>query len=47
MNTDPNQSDSKEDLRWQPIVTKYAKPDLARSLWQVANTLIPYFACGA
>ena len=44
MNTDPNQSDSKEDLRWQPIVTKYAKPDLARSLWQVANTLIPYFA---
>jgi len=44
MNTDPDQSDSKEDLRWQPIVTKYVKPDLARSLWQVANTLIPYFA---
>ena len=32
-----------EHIRWQPIVAKYAKPDLARSLWQVANTLIPYF----
>ena len=32
-----------EHIRWQPLVVKYAKPDLARSLWQVANTLIPYF----
>jgi len=32
-----------ENVRWQAIVAKYAKPDLARSLWQVANSLIPYF----
>ena len=32
-----------EEIRWQPIVAKYAKPDMKRSLWQVANTLIPYF----
>ena len=38
-----NESEEAETLRWQPIVAKYAKPDLARSLWQVANTLIPYF----
>jgi acyl-lipid omega-6 desaturase (Delta-12 desaturase) len=44
MNTNSNKSQEAEQLRWQPIVAKYAKPDLARSLWQVANTLIPYFA---
>jgi omega-6 fatty acid desaturase (delta-12 desaturase) len=27
---------------WQSIVTKYQKPNLGRSLWQMANTLIPY-----
>lgn len=32
-----------ENVRWQALVKKYAKPDLRRSLWQVANTLIPYF----
>ena len=32
-----------EHIRWQTIVAQYAKPDLARSLWQVANSLIPYF----
>jgi omega-6 fatty acid desaturase (delta-12 desaturase) len=44
MNTNSTKSQEAEQLRWQPIVAKYAKPDLARSLWQVANTLIPYFA---
>jgi omega-6 fatty acid desaturase (delta-12 desaturase) len=32
-----------EETRWQPIVARYAKPELNRSLWQVANTLVPYF----
>ena len=32
-----------EHSRWQTIVAQYAKPDLTRSLWQVANSLIPYF----
>ena len=36
-------SEEVEKIRWQPIVAKYAKPDMRRSLWQVANTLIPYF----
>ena len=38
-----NESNETEHVRWQTIVAKYAKPDLRRSLWQVANTLIPYF----
>ena len=29
---------------WQTIVASYAKPDVPRSLWQTANTLIPFFA---
>ncbi len=29
--------------RWQQIVTRYAHSDISRSLWQVVNTLIPYF----
>ena len=43
MNTFPNGSGEAEHIRWQAIVAKYAKPDLAKSLWQVANSLIPYF----
>ena len=43
MNKISNEQAEAENIRWQPIVAKYAKPDLARSLWQVANTLIPYF----
>jgi len=32
-----------EKLPWQKVVAKYQSPDLRRSLWQVANTVIPYF----
>jgi omega-6 fatty acid desaturase (delta-12 desaturase) len=42
MKTNLNESDA-EHIRWQPIVAKYAKPELARSLWQLANSVIPYF----
>lgn len=42
MNISSNESQEAEQVRWQPIVAKYAKPHLGRSLWQVANTLIPY-----
>lgn len=31
-------------VSWQQIVAAYARPDLRKSLWQTANTLIPYFA---
>jgi acyl-lipid omega-6 desaturase (Delta-12 desaturase) len=43
MSTNTKESQVAEEIRWQPIVAKYAKPDMRRSLWQVANTLIPYF----
>ncbi|MEW5870344.1 MAG: fatty acid desaturase [Chloroflexota bacterium] len=36
-----------EKLNWQKLVAAYARPDLRRSLWQVANTLLPYFALWA
>lgn len=29
-------------LSWQPIVLKYSKPKLSRSIWQIINTLGPY-----
>ncbi|MBN1452421.1 MAG: fatty acid desaturase [Anaerolineales bacterium] len=33
-----------ENFQWRPVVAKYAQPDLWRSIWQIVNTLIPYFA---
>src|SRR6266404_4847085 len=29
---------------WKQIVARYQKPSVARSMWQVANTLVPYAA---
>ena len=43
MSKNSNPSQDAEHIRWQPIVAKYARPDLRRSLLQVANTLVPYF----
>ncbi len=31
-----------ESVRWQSIIAKYAHPDLRQSIWQTANTLIPF-----
>jgi omega-6 fatty acid desaturase (delta-12 desaturase) len=33
-----------ETPEWRAVVAEYEKPSLARSLGQVANTIIPYFA---
>ena len=33
-----------EKLNWQKLVAPYAQPDLRRSLWQIANTLLPFMA---
>ena len=30
---------------WQAIVARYARPDLRQSVWQLANTLVPYALC--
>jgi len=33
-------------LPWRQVVTKYQNPDLRRSLWQFANSVVPYFMLG-
>jgi len=44
MRSDPSGGTAKPEKRtWQQMVAKYQNPSLQRSLWQVANTLIPYF----
>ena len=30
-------------VAWQKVVAPYARPDLSRSIWQIVNTLVPYF----
>lgn len=30
------------DRSWEKIVMKYNKPNLAKSIWQISNTLLPY-----
>jgi omega-6 fatty acid desaturase (delta-12 desaturase) len=43
MRSDPSVGTAKPQKRtWQQMVAKYQNPSLERSLWQVANTLIPY-----
>lgn len=36
-----------ETLNWQRLVKPYARPDLRRAIWQLVNTLLPYFALWA
>ena len=31
-----------EHIHWQPIIARYARPDLARSLRQVADSVLPF-----
>lgn len=33
-----------DKTKWQQIVARYAQPDLKRSLWQVADSVLPYAA---
>lgn len=40
----PGSEEQSDVANWKTIVAKYQKPTVARSLWQVANTLIPYAA---
>ncbi|MBK9944907.1 MAG: fatty acid desaturase [Kouleothrix sp.] len=40
---DPPKGTAAKRTNWQEIVAKYQTPKLSSSLWQVANTLIPYF----
>lgn len=42
---EPNPSTPDAELRknWRKLVAPYQHPDLRRSLWQLANSLLPYF----
>jgi acyl-lipid omega-6 desaturase (Delta-12 desaturase) len=44
MNIVSNESALPEKSGWHAIVTRYARADLKRSLWEMSNTLVPYFA---
>ncbi len=33
-----------DDLKWQKLVAPYTQPSLGRSIWQLVNTMVPYFA---
>ena len=35
---------SEQRLSWKQAVARYRNPELKRSLWQLVNTLVPYFA---
>jgi acyl-lipid omega-6 desaturase (Delta-12 desaturase) len=40
---DPNPSPTTlPPVKWQSLVKKYQAPSLPKSLWQIANTVIPY-----
>ncbi|HTP02288.1 MAG TPA: fatty acid desaturase [Anaerolineales bacterium] len=38
------QTNTKIKARWQDAVARYSRPDVRRSVWQVVNTLVPFFA---
>ena len=40
----PKSAPMTETPAWKAIVAKYQKPAIARSAWQLANTLIPWAA---
>ena len=44
MNIVYNKSAQTEKSGWHEIVARYARADLKRSLWEMTNTLVPYFA---
>jgi omega-6 fatty acid desaturase (delta-12 desaturase) len=43
MDKTSSQLNATQKINWQAIVAKYQVPDTWRSVWQVANTIIPFF----
>ena len=37
----------KSNTDWRKLVAPYREPILARSIWQIVNTLVPYIASWA
>ena len=44
MNIVSNNSAQPGTSGWHEIVARYARADLKRSIWEMTNTLVPYFA---
>ena len=42
--TDDVNSGGTDETTWKEIVLQYQKPSMARALWQIANTIVPYAA---
>jgi|WetSurMetagenome_2_1015567.scaffolds.fasta_scaffold34865_2 acyl-lipid omega-6 desaturase (Delta-12 desaturase) len=42
-----NNSNESAHAGWREIVSRYARPDLRRSIWMMVNTLLPYIALWA
>jgi omega-6 fatty acid desaturase (delta-12 desaturase) len=40
--TSPISLEPSEPLAWKAIVARYQKPSVARGVWQIVNTLLPY-----
>jgi len=38
-----NINGQKEDRSWEKTVLRYAHPDLKKSIWQIINSVVPYF----
>jgi acyl-lipid omega-6 desaturase (Delta-12 desaturase) len=47
MNIISDTSPENENVRWQQVVARYAQADVWASIWQMVNTLIPYFGLWA
>jgi omega-6 fatty acid desaturase (delta-12 desaturase) len=35
-------TNSNEEMTWQQVILKYARPDLKKSIWQIINSVVPY-----
>jgi omega-6 fatty acid desaturase (delta-12 desaturase) len=44
MNEALDMTNGTKKIHWQDVVARYASSDIRRSLWQVVNTFVPYFA---
>ncbi len=39
---DPHINNPSKTANWQNIITRYNRPDLRKSIWQIINSLVPY-----
>ena len=44
-NADPAEN-APDTSNWKQIVARYQQPSVGRSVWQIANSVLPYLAFG-